>query len=256
MVFIPGLGGSSFPGGQAGIPGPAGSAGATGPAGTDAQLGGAGYSYLFDDFITPSPQAVGWTVSNFNGSSAKTSTGVDSTNKALGVVSLGSGTTSTGRYMISFDADNCALGGFATFDQEWRVYLPVLSDVTNRYVLRIGLLDVVDASSVVDGVYFEYLEGTSNNWRYCTSSNSSRTETSSSIAVVAGSFVKIRLVFAPALASFYVDGVLAGTIATNLPTGAGRTFGIVAGIRKTAGATERFLNIDYHKLIVDWTVDR
>lgn len=246
MVYIPGLGSSSWPGGLAGVPG------ADGAAGTDAPLGGAGYLCEFDDFVFAN--SLGWSSASSGGTFVRETALMDSANKAIGVISLGA--VSVGNRYTMHMATALLLGGFATIEQEIRVYLPTLSTGAQRYVVRIGFSDVFTHQSASDGVYFEYLEGTSNNWRYGTASNSSRTETSSSIPVVAGAFIKLKIVFAPALASFYVDGVLAGTIATNLPTVAGRFFMPVFGIYKTVGSTERNLNIDYHKLTIDWTVDR
>jgi len=151
------------------------------------------------------------------------------------------------------------IGGYATIDLEWRVYIPTLSNGSERFSVRIGLTDDGSAGAgnpITDGVYFDYFDTVSPNWRCSTASNSSRTETVSSVAVAAGSFVKLRTVFSPSDAKFYINGTLAVTTITNLPTGAARAFGISAAIQKTIGTTARQLNIDYCLLKVDWTTDR
>lgn len=96
-------------------------------------------------------------------------------------------------------------------------------------VLRLGLQDTFTNADNTDGYYFEFDPATSANWRYVTANNSTRTKTSSSTAVSAATWYRLKIVVNSANSSveFFVNGSSIGTTSTNLPA-SGRTFGISA----------------------------
>lgn len=165
---------------------------------------------------------------------------------ALGVWTLYTGTDTTGR-MAYISNDNGYKVGGATLTLIMRVRIPVLSVLAQRFIFRIGFGDSVSGEHT-DGIYFEYDEATSANWRIVTANNTTRTKATSGTAVPTDTWVWLKIIVNSAgnSASFYVNGseVTNSPIATNLP-GSTRTFGIVSSIIKSAGTTGRDVDMDY-----------
>lgn len=171
-----------------------------------------------------------------------------------GGVSLDTGTTTTGvaaAYLpttIAAAGNGCVLFGGGKWTMEWVVEIATLSTVGEEYTFRCGFRDATEATSTdacVDGAYFEYDRLSSVNWRMVTASNSTRTKTNTSTAVATGK-TKLKIVVNAAGTSvdFYVNDTLVGTVATNVPSGAGRDTGVVAIINKSAGTTSRSVILD------------
>ncbi|MGI0076818.1 MAG: hypothetical protein ACREAU_05365, partial [Nitrosopumilaceae archaeon] len=218
--------------------------------------GGAGYSFLFDDFlsevsITTSFSTLGW-AANLTGTGtalADVNTGINSTDGAFGVIQLATGTTTTGRVGMSLGALNLVFG-YGQHIQEWRIQVPTLSTAAEEFLSYVGFTDnYAIAGDVVDGIYFQYDRLTSANWRICTANNSTRTKTTTSTAVTAGTWIKLGIVVNAAGTSveFFINGVSVGTTTTNIPTAAGRDTGMGCKIEKTAGTTSRTFLVDYFK---------
>lgn len=162
-----------------------------------------------------------------------------------GIMVLQTGTTTTGRTCFITDGTQFLLGGGpASF--ETLIQIPDLSDGTDTYSLRFGFYDSASADAT-DGVYFEYDSASHANWRICAASNGSRTKTNTSVAVAPDVWIKLRLdVNADGTsAEFFIDGISVGTVATNIPTGAGRQTGIGALLLKSAGTNNRTAWFDY-----------
>ena len=104
----------------------------------------------------------------------------------------------------------------------WVFNLATLSDGTNRYTLRFGLGDTVNADQV-NGVYFEYSDNiNSGKWVYKTASSSSRTTANSTTTASVG-WHNAQMVINAAASSiqFNMDGVSLGSPATlTIPTAA------------------------------------
>ena len=228
-------------------------------------------SYVFDDHLTGEPQttnggiqhgfSINWVtwLSGTGAQSQESTLGINSTDKCIGVFDLQTGTTSTGRCAITI-GDDQIIFGFAEFVTEWRVVVTTLSTAAQEYNVYIGFIDNNQAiGEPVDGVYFKYDRNTSANWIITTSNNSTRTNTTTSVAVTATTpFQKLKIVVnnTGTSAQFFIDGVSVGTIATNIPTGAGRQTGLGAKIEKQAGTTNRQLNMDYVSLEYTFAVSR
>lgn len=181
-----------------------------------------------------------------------------------GIHTLNTGTTSGGEaYIARGNADgggieNCVLGG-AVHDLTFIVNIPSLATVGDDYALYFGLADGFGNFVSHPGnnaVVFAYNRSVSVNWQGLTKAGGSTTTASggANIAVATGwNRFRISINAAGTSASFYVNGVLIGTSATNLPTAP-----ISAGfnIKKSAGTTPCTLQIDYFRWFQKLTTSR
>lgn len=117
-------------------------------------------------------------------------------------------------------------------------------------ILRLGLQDTFTSADNADGYYFEFDPATSANWRYVTANNSTRTKNSSSTAVSAATWYRLKIVVnsANSSAQFFVNGSSIGTNSTNLPV-SGRTFGISAILANDGVSTT---NVDLDIDLIYW----
>lgn len=226
--------------------------------------GNRGANTLFDDFLTDAVNtpisALGWDpLSSGTGTGGSdVTTGVDSTDRAIGVFQMTTGTTATGRYGISL-GQAALLFGYASYYMEWRVEVPILSTAGQEYDLYIGFANNIGATGdVTDGAWFEYNRNNSTQWVCATANNSVRTRTASGTAVTAATWYRlgIEVNAAGSLVTYYINGAQVATINTNIPTGAGRQTGIGAKIEKSAGTTGRVVVIDYFKMLYFLTTPR
>lgn len=216
---------------------------------------------FFDEFITADTATT--TGSTFHGSTFNyvvtlsgtgTAAGPDSTfvstaagANALGVISLTTGTTTTGRISIMQGTDSL-LAGIAAQSYVSRIRLSALASFSQNYISYIGFMDTPGAGVPVDGCYFKHDRAVSTtNWIAVCRSNSVETAVTSTIAISTTAFQKLSTVMNAAGTSvdFTVDGTAAATITTNIPSGAGRWFDMGFKMQKSAGTTARLMYIDY-----------
>lgn len=179
--------------------------------------------------------------------------GIDSTERAVGTWAAHTGTTAAGRCGWRTDPaallfGSCGEASFAT-----RLHVRGLSTAAQEYIVRAGFNDdvVAGGGACLDGAYFEYDRATSGDvWRCVTANNGVRTTVVSTIAPVSDTFQRLEVLVneAGTYARFLVDDVLAATIQTNIPTGAGRHTGVGAVIQKTVGVDDRLLVTDWIRL--------
>ncbi len=194
----------------------------------------------------------------------------DVTNRP-GQVQLETGTTATGWANLYHTTPGgtgewvAVTGGM---EMEFAVNIPNLSDVPagQEYDLRLGLCDTTNADCD-DGVYFEYDEDTSLNWRYATASDGAgaggRNKQTSSKAVATG-WTTFRAVANSAGTSitFYVksEGDTAwttlGTSSSNIPSTVANGSEPGFTIQKEAGLTNRTIKVDYFHLRANLTSQR
>lgn len=227
-----------------------------------------------DDFVTALSAStnlttlgsqLNWQFNSFGaGSIAQpTTTGINSTDMCIGVISLETGidAVNLGRAAITL-GDSQVLFGYAEFGTEWRVMVNILATVANNYDIFVGFVDNNNvAADPVDGAYFEYDFDTSPNWIMTTSNNSVRTKVTSTVAVSAVAFQKLRIEVnaTGTSAEFFINGTSTGTITTDIPTGAGRFTGWATKIKKASGLlnlVNRILFIDYASIIYTFTTPR
>jgi hypothetical protein len=220
--------------------------------------------YFFSDFIG-NPTTTGQDVYATNsGTGAATAASANVAANRPGIFRSTTGTTATGRTAFASNLTAFALGGGA-MSYETAVNIATLSTGTERYQLVIGLFDTATAANQVDAVSFVYDEGgvstgsaASANWQIRTASNSTRSWTTTTTAVAAATWYKLRVEVnaAGTSATFYINGTNVGTIATNIPTGTARALGFGHLMIKSVGTTARTMDIDYMKAEQSFTTSR
>jgi hypothetical protein len=228
--------------------------GLQGPAGTDGTDASPDASdiILFDDFISNTIVGnIGWTNSNASGGTASI---VASESNHSGIGSLSTGVAGSVGYSNIFLGSNTIFLGNGVLDLEFLIRLPTLSTSSERYIVRIGLGDTVNADHSI-GAWFEYDESTSANWRYCVNNGGSATKATSSIAVTENAWIKLKISINADASSitFYVDGTSIGSVTSGFSTSG---FGPRLHIFKSVGSSARFLNIDYFSLVYSLTNSR
>lgn len=177
--------------------------------------------------------------------------GVNSTERALGVMSLNTGTTTTGAAWLwkgGGGGPKNIMFGTSNITWLWRSALSAVSDGTNTYSVTLGFGESSNAKDQTDGAYFTYTHSASSgNWECVTASGGTRTTTNSGVAA-STSYQQFRIAIndTGTQVLFYIDAALVATHTTNIPT-TGTLF--VGNIVKTAGTTSRVLYNDYYKLI-------
>jgi hypothetical protein len=190
--------------------------------------------YSFDDFTFASlgngANPHDWvSVNGGGGGGSGASVLVIASGDPQGIINMTSGTTaalaSTGGMSSHNGVNKISLGTWPV-TVEWRVRVPVLSDGTNTYEARCGLMDGAGAvaGDPTNGVYFVYSSAINGGqWRGVTRSASTSTPVDSTVAVVAGTWYKLRAEVNSTRTNvdFYVDSgsgyVLIGSSATNIP---------------------------------------
>ena len=182
------------------------------------------------------------------------------TSNQIGFCQYQTGLSSTG-YANHFNEGNvgrqfCFGGGAWVF--ETFLCVDILSDATNRFRFVTGFGDNPTNASESNGTLFTYDEGgiqngtiASPNWQCVTSVGAVRTLTTTTTAVTAGAWTKLRIEVNAAGTSvtFYIDGTLVATHTTNIPTFVSATntrgFNVKQSILKSIGTTNRSVFCDY-----------
>lgn len=162
---------------------------------------------------------------------------------AVGVMSIGTGTTSTGAVFIGTNTGVFSFGDGITLS-EIRVKLPVLSDGTNRFTIRVGFVNSATGDSI-NGAYFRYVDNVnSGNWQLITRSGGVETAVNTATTVVANTWIKLSVLTdaTASLVTYSVNGVSVGTINSNIGT---TNIGMGMSIVKSAGTTASLLYCDY-----------
>ena len=150
----------------------------------------------------------------------------------------------------------CFGGGSWVF--ETYLNIETLSTLTDRFRFVTGFGDNPTNASDGNAAIFTYDEGgiqngtiASPNWQCVTSVGSVRTLTTTTTAVVASAWTKLRIEVNAAGTSvtFYVNGTLVATHTTNIPTfvsaANNRGFNVKQSILKITGLTNRSVFCDY-----------
>lgn len=147
---------------------------------------------------------------------------------------------------------------------KWRTTVIVktpaaVSDGTNTYTLAFGLGDNGPFGGT-DSVQIRYAHSVnSGKWQGACRSNGAGNETllDLNVTLVAATWycLEIEVNAAASSVEFFTDGVSRGTIATNIPSGAGRYTSVAGGITSSAGAASA-CTIDFVGLIYEPTTAR
>jgi len=141
---------------------------------------------------------------------------------------------------------------------ETSICVETLSDITNRFRFIAGFGNAATNLAESNGTFFTYDEGATQNgtaatpnWQTQTCNASVRTLTTTSVAVTAGAWTKLRIEVNAAATSvaFYINGTLVATHTTNIPKWLAannpRGFNVKQSIVKTIGITSRSVFCDY-----------
>jgi hypothetical protein len=212
---------------------------------------------FFNDFVgdvTPprvSPDLYAW----YGGAGAAVGVAAGLADRP-GLILGQTGTTAAGYAAIAGNELGCLLGG-GEYTVETDFYLSALTGGGENYVFQFGICDTVNADQV-DGAYFTYDATVDNVWLYQTANNSARSLVTSAVGVAAGAWIRLKVVVnaAGTLASYYINNALVGTLAANIPTGAGRNLTPLMTMYKTLGAASRYYVVDWVWYHYDLTVSR
>jgi hypothetical protein len=173
----------------------------------------------------------------------------------FGFVGVDTGTATNGGGALTFGFSTGGTNQYGTLSttQELKVgsivVVETLSTTSERFLFQSGLMPynvTHNTTTPSDGIYFEYDESLSANWRLVCSSSSSNTVVTTSVAVVAGVLVSLYFEHNTATNAieFYIDGASVGSISTNVPFTRDAMTPRVK-IRKSVGTTLRKFVIDY-----------
>ena len=209
---------------------------------------------FFEDFVggTLNNMVPAW--SDSSGQVAVLTSGPPDDN-TYGIVSISTASNSVGRGGIRTVLDQFVPGKGKMYFAG-RVYVPALSDGTDRYGFRVGFGDS-DWGEMVDGVYFEY-DHTDTHWKCVCAASSTRTKFTTTVTVAALTFYNlgVEINAAGTEAKFYINDTLVATITTNIPTASYQRTAMGAWIVKTLGSTARAAYIDYLGMKVERTTMR
>ncbi len=191
---------------------------------------------------------------NWNGNSSGGSASIGNPNGTIsnghpGIITLSTGSGTSGSGVIYKDVSSYF--GYSLFDFEMMVLIPVLSAGSDTFKIAVGPGNTYSSTDPYIGAWFSYTDTVnSGNWTINTG-NGSTTSVDSTVAVVANTWYKLRLVANTAGTSvhFYINGTSVGTISLTIPTTQSVKFGFGMEIYKTAGTTPCLLYVDYCRLI-------
>lgn len=162
-----------------------------------------------------------------------------------GLVTVSMG-TSASSYSGMWTTQRCVQPGSGKIRFSTVFQILNLSDATDTYVIRAGLLNVNTAGAASNGIYATYTHGTnSGKWQLLTTSSGTTTTVNGGTTVATG-YVRIDININAAGTSLelFVNGVSQGTSSTNIPTGTPLYIGVQ--LYRTGGTTNvRSLNLDY-----------
>jgi hypothetical protein len=170
----------------------------------------------------------------------------ESSGEPIGVVTIETGTTSTGRCIVVLNPSQGNRAGNGCLLHYAQCKPLTLSTVSEEYILAVGFHDGSAGASIVDHIGWEYDRLNSTLWRTVTMSNSTKTANAVSGLTVSATAYHRLGTFVNGDGSnvdfFYStdEGAtwsFAPSHTTNIPTGTSRTFGEGVRIAKSAGTT-------------------
>ena len=210
--------------------------------------------YYYNDFFS----GLGELVSYISGNGATNSFNIAVvSNNTPGINQMQTGTTATGRAGFGSQIACLLLGGGVLVCETY-IRIPILSNATQQFILRCGLLDSFTGESI-DAVYFRYADNlNSGKFQSVTRSNNVETATDTGIAVVANIWYKLAIIVNANAntISFLINNALVSTITTNIPNAAGRQLGFGSYLQKIVGNTNSVVDADYVKVSQKFTLAR
>ena len=170
-----------------------------------------------------------------------------------GVLSLQVGTAAGGRAALALGDSSgtggrIVRGGANPLVCEILCRFPASTDflVANLEEVTLGLgLEWNNDNELNNGLYFRFTPGVDTFWSLVAANAGTRTVLASSTAPATAAWVRLGFTLTTSLATFFVNGVSQGTIATNLPPTTGQGFGLKA---RGSGGIGAQIQIDYASL--------
>lgn len=164
-----------------------------------------------------------------------------------GVWSCDTGTTNAGASQITTAQDPFLFGG-GIMVAECEVRLPILSTSGERFLFYCGWNDYTIGGDSKDACFMLYRDDiNSGKWQGRCDSNTSSSVVDTTVTVANNTWYRLTTFVnaAGTLATFCVNGANCVTVNSNIPTGAGRNFGLAAVLSKSVGSTSREVLLDY-----------
>ena len=209
-----------------------------------------GWAFVEEEF----QQTTARTISNSTGVS---NAAIADVAAHVGIVASSSGTVITNKsaYTIFGDAAHTQIK--AGLVVEFIARVRTLDAVAGDTVVQLGHNSNLTYATTRQTIRFEYLSGTSANWRGICGDGTQTVASGGTNVAVTTNWVRLKYVINAAGTSvaFYVDGVLIGTAAANIPTDANFQGPYISRETLAAGPiTAIFLDLDYASM--EWPVTR
>jgi len=200
-----------------------------------AQLAAAGFSARHECIGATNDRD--WTHTTSGTGTSLTATAIGSTN-VLGVLRANLGTVATNQVSVASPSLATALlFGKGRLLYSSNLKLVTLSNGTNTYTIRTGLISSITGESA-NGAFFRYTDGTnSGKWQAVTRNNSSETATDTGVTAATSAYARFAIWCNAAGTSvvFFINGVAVATHTANIPTASGREFGYGVMCLRSAG---------------------
>lgn len=213
------------------------------------------YDWLWN---TLSPLPMGWDTIKIGTNTlvASGNYGSNTTERAIGTVQIGTGTTAAGLAAIWKP-----FIGFGILPLRFRMRnaLQSLSSGTDRFTIHAGYTDNVGVTGEpATGVYFRYVDNVNGGkWQAVTRNLSTETAVDTGVAATTQySIFDISVNDAGTVATFQIDNNAPVTISTNIPAPAANSLALVYRIEKSIGANAIFIHQDWYSHLISSTTAR
>jgi hypothetical protein len=208
-----------------------------------------GFELLEHWIATTAVGNLGWTATANSGTNGMNTSSGDG--EIMGIYRGDTSTSASSAPTLSLGNGTTIVLGGSTVRYEMKVAIPTLSDGTQSFIIRIGLHNATTSTAPTNGVFFEYDQANSANWRIRCAQNNTYTTTTTSTAVGTGwTLLACEINAAGTSAEFFVNGVSIGTVTTNIPTTTTYPVSPTLQIIKTLGTTSRVYYVDWFRLRV------
>jgi hypothetical protein len=214
------------------------------------------YSYS-NDMISVAPENGGAVFTSGGATSASAVAGITG---HPGIVQLSTSTSATGAagFGTNDTGQSFLLGNGDYYRHESVLRIPTLSDGTNTFTVRSGLMDGVTTDGT-DGCFFKYSNGVnSGKWQGICYNNTASSTCDTTTTVVANTWYRLTVVVnsAGTSADFQVNGVSKCQVSAQIPTGAARQVSSNITIVKSVGTTARTVDLDYMEMMIQFGTSR
>ena len=205
-------------------------------------------SYVEDDFTGGTIPPPGWvlTLNGFGASGQRGTYGLNSTQKAIGVYQIDTGTLATGRVGVLYAPTGGVVfnGNYCTNEVTFRAAIEQLSTAAQTFTAYIGFIDNAANGDMTNAIYFRYTHSVNSGRWQCVVRRTSNESVADTGVTASTNYATFRILVnaAGTSAGFYINGALVGTLATaNVPVSSSIGF----KIQKTVGTTTCNMSIDY-----------